>query len=214
MLKVLVKLIKTGNRIRQDYGRIGDLCNSMERIGQITPIQVDKNFNLISGGRRLMAAIEMKWEDIDATVLDVSNEISRVLVELEENIQREKLTWKEKVQGRVKYHTLASTTQEQTAQALGVSQSTIAQDIQLFEALKKDEHCFDGMTRVQAYKSLYEIYEEGEPKEKKEESPSTVGETLKDVIARLVKTHGYRKVMNTLLIYQTKKQYDDIELID
>jgi ParB/RepB/Spo0J family partition protein len=84
-------------RIRKEYGDIEDLAASMQRVGQLQPIVVDKNLVLIAGGRRLAAAVHLSWPEIDATVLDEVDEVLRRDMELEENIKRKDLEWPEEV---------------------------------------------------------------------------------------------------------------------
>jgi len=80
--------IKVNKRVRKDMGDIAALAESMKRFGQISPIVITKKNVLIAGGRRLEAARSLGWHTINAVVADISDKLSRLEYELEENIQR------------------------------------------------------------------------------------------------------------------------------
>ena len=80
--------IKVKKRIRKDMGDINALAESLKRFGQICPIVVTKNNQLIAGGRRLEAARSLGWRTINAVVADIPDELTKLEFELEENIQR------------------------------------------------------------------------------------------------------------------------------
>ena len=80
--------IKVKKRIRKDMGDIAALADSMKRFGQISPILVTKNNTLIAGGRRLEAARSLGWRSINAIEVDISDELTKLEYEREENEQR------------------------------------------------------------------------------------------------------------------------------
>lgn len=84
-------------RIRKEMGDIEDLAASIQRVGQLQPIVVDKNLVLIAGGRRLAAHIHLQREHIIADIREEVDEIARRDMELEENIKRKGLEWPEEV---------------------------------------------------------------------------------------------------------------------
>src|SRR5262245_47919275 len=81
-----------GARLRQDYGDIEALAESIERVGLLQPIVIDAQQNLVCGGRRLRACRSLGWTLIDAVVLGTLDDEERGLHELEENVQRLDLT--------------------------------------------------------------------------------------------------------------------------
>lgn len=88
--------IKIGQRVRDQYGDMESLANSIKEHGLLHPIVVDADYNLIAGGRRLLACERIGMKEIEAKVLkDISERELRVL-ELEENIRRKDLTELEK----------------------------------------------------------------------------------------------------------------------
>jgi ParB family chromosome partitioning protein len=87
-MQITIKDIVVRKRIRRDMGDIEALAESLKHYGQISPIVVSKKNVLIAGGRRLEAAKHLGWRTINAIVLENTDEISRLELEVEENIQR------------------------------------------------------------------------------------------------------------------------------
>lgn len=88
MMRVRVADIKVGNRVRKDPGEIGELVESMRRLGLLQPIVIDAENRLIAGFRRLQAARELGWESIEARLVDVQDAKERVMMEVDENTIR------------------------------------------------------------------------------------------------------------------------------
>jgi ParB family chromosome partitioning protein len=88
--KIIVK-----KRIRKNQGDIESLAGSFKRYGQISPIVISKKNVLIAGGRRLEAARHLGWRTINAIISEESDEIRRLELEVEENIQRQDFSMEE-----------------------------------------------------------------------------------------------------------------------
>lgn len=99
MEQVKISEIKIGKRIRKNYGDINSLADSLQRHGQIQPILLNKNLELVAGGRRLEAAKQLQWETIGATFREELDDVSKRELELEENIRRKEFDWPEEVLG-------------------------------------------------------------------------------------------------------------------
>ena len=82
-------------RIRKDPGSLEALVESLKKYGQLNPIIINRQFELIAGHRRLEAAKLLGWHSINAIILDRHTEREKLEIELEENIQRSKLTVEE-----------------------------------------------------------------------------------------------------------------------
>jgi ParB family chromosome partitioning protein len=111
-----------------------ELCESIKQYGVIQPISVRKISNnyyeLVAGERRLRAAIMAGLKEIPAIVVNITDNDSAVIA-LIENLQREDLSYLEEAEG---YNNLINDhgfTQEELAQKIGKSQSTIANKIRL-----------------------------------------------------------------------------------
>jgi ParB family chromosome partitioning protein len=87
-MQVPIEDIVVKKRIRRDLGDIPSLAESLKRFGQISPIVISRKNILIAGERRLEAAKYLGWRTINAVVADVSGALSKLEMEVEENIQR------------------------------------------------------------------------------------------------------------------------------
>jgi len=92
---VPIEDIKVRKRVRKEMGDISALADSLKRFGQINPIVITKKNVLIAGERRLEAARSLGWRTINAVVADISDELTLLEYELEENVQRQDFTQEE-----------------------------------------------------------------------------------------------------------------------
>ena len=83
--------IQVGKRIRQNID-LDMLRISMEAIGQLQPIIVDNQYQLVAGYRRLMVARGLEWDTIDVLMLDTDSKKMKLLIEMDENITRQDFT--------------------------------------------------------------------------------------------------------------------------
>jgi ParB family chromosome partitioning protein len=105
-MQVPVKDIIVKKRIRKDMGDIEGLAESLKRFGQITPIVISKKNTLIAGGRRLEAAKYLGWRTINAIISETSDELARLELEVEENVQRRDFTMEEVAEATRKIYRL------------------------------------------------------------------------------------------------------------
>ena len=105
-MQVLIEDIKVNKRNRKDMGDIAALAESMKRFGQISPILITKKNVLIAGGRRLEAARSLGWRTINAVEAEISDELTKLEYEMEENIQRRDFTEDETLEAVNKIHKL------------------------------------------------------------------------------------------------------------
>lgn len=114
----------TRRREREDLGDIESLATSILKVGQLQPIVVDQDNELIAGGRRLEAFRLNGTELIEAIRRDDVDEELAKEMELEENLARKQMTWREQSRGlaeldRIRRARNPNWTQVQTAQAAG-----------------------------------------------------------------------------------------------
>ena len=110
-----------------------ELAQSIRRHGILQPLSVrkaDTGYQLIAGERRLRAAQLAGLTEVPCLVMRMSDRESG-MVALIENLQRQDLDFIEEARGIGKLMELYRLTQEQTAQALGKSQSCIANKLRL-----------------------------------------------------------------------------------
>lgn len=98
MTKCSIADIAVSERIREDMGNIRELAESMQRYGLIHPVVLDANRNLVAGGRRLEAARNLGWTEVEVRFLGELSDRERRYIELEENVRRKDLTEYERSQ--------------------------------------------------------------------------------------------------------------------
>jgi ParB family chromosome partitioning protein len=97
-------IVKT--RIRRDLGDIEGLMASLKKHGQLTPIILNRNNELISGFRRLQAAKRLGWKSIEAVILDRPSQQQKLEIEIEENVQRLDLSAEDLAEGLMRLQKL------------------------------------------------------------------------------------------------------------
>lgn len=91
--------IKIKRRVRKDLGNLDDLKESLKTYGLLNPITLNHNYELIAGERRLSAAKQLGWTNINANIVDNLSEIEELEMEIEENNQRKEFTEEELLEG-------------------------------------------------------------------------------------------------------------------
>ncbi|RKX80439.1 MAG: chromosome partitioning protein ParB [Spirochaetes bacterium] len=91
---MLIKLsdIQIKKRIRKEIGNINELTESIKLHGLMNPIVINKENELIAGYRRLASAKKLGWNKIEVTVVDAPGKISKLEMEIEENLYRKDFT--------------------------------------------------------------------------------------------------------------------------
>ena len=141
------------DRVRKTFTDMDQLRISMDRIGLMQPILVQKleggRFSLVAGERRYRTAVSLGWETIRATVKENLSEDEAKEQELEENIQRSDIPWQEEDEGirrlhylkRARFNSLrtypGTWTQQKTADEIGKSAGKVSEAIELAEAVEK-----------------------------------------------------------------------------
>jgi len=124
----------------------------MSRLGQLQPIILDTDNELVAGERRLKAAMMLGWPEIDVIQMEDLDEISRKEIELEENLRRKEFTWPEEVLALEKLYNLkverygSRTSGTDGSQGFGIkdavdeferSAGSISESLQLARALRE-----------------------------------------------------------------------------
>jgi len=115
--------------------KINELAQSIKSCGLIQPIVVRRagdGYQLVVGERRYLACRKLGWKKIAASVKTLSDN-AMAAIALIENLQRENLNYIEEAVGYTNLMKNFNLTQEQLAQRLGKSQSTIANKIRLLK---------------------------------------------------------------------------------
>lgn len=175
---VLLSEIIIESRARENLGDIDGLVESIRETGLIHPVALDKNKRLISGFRRYKAHEKLGTPTIRAEVFDLDitkadGELYGRVIELEENVRREGMTWDEQSRLRIMIHDLRTKlhgakvhkrdpdgwSAAMTAKLVGVSPATICMDKQLVEGMKLYPQLARCESRDTAVKKLSKIKE-------------------------------------------------------
>ncbi len=123
---------------RRDFGEaeIASLCESLKEHDMLQPVLVrrvgDHRYQLISGERRLRAAIQAGWEQIPARIREADDRLVAELA-IVENLQRKDLNPIEKALSFKRYLDEHQCAQDELAGRLKIDRSTIANLMRLLE---------------------------------------------------------------------------------
>lgn len=165
-LKITDVKVKDGlDRFRKDMGKLRDLAESIQRHGQLQPIVVNRNNELICGGRRL-AACTIIGSEVIATYQDTIEPLKMRELELEENLQRENFTPAEEVIAVAEIHRLKQElygksqsgkeggwTLDKTAESIGKTRGNVIESIQLAEMVSMFPELKDAKTKNEIKKT-------------------------------------------------------------
>jgi ParB/RepB/Spo0J family partition protein len=138
-------LIERETRQRQENIKdIEDLKLSIAQRGIIEPLVVRRKGGktiLVAGERRLQSALELQLPSVPVLYMDQLSPEEAEIVELEENIKRKELHWKDHVRAAARIHKIykqrhhGKWTVEQTAQHMSVAASYLKRMLRVAEAL-------------------------------------------------------------------------------
>ena len=103
-MQVPIADIIVKRRIRKEMGDLEALADSMNHIGQISPIVITEKNVLLAGGRRLEAAKRLGWRTINAIIAKLPDGVTMLEVEIEENKQRRDFTPEESARAMKKLY--------------------------------------------------------------------------------------------------------------
>ncbi len=149
----LIQIDREGRQRRQIETR--SLEASIIRNGLIQPIVVTRGLKLMAGERRLTACRNLGFEEIPVTFFEDLDPIESRIIELEENIKREDLPWRDSIAGVAEIHSLfqerdADWTMTETAEAVSLSLSTVSQYLRV-QAEVHDPRIMQATTVREAY---------------------------------------------------------------
>ena len=128
-----------------DECELKELAASLDEHQMLQPVlvrQVGSRYQLISGERRLRAAILAGWAKIPARVRTASDQEAAELA-MVENLQRKDLSPIEKAKSFRQYLEAHSATQEELAKRLKVDRSTVANLVRLLDLPSSVQHLVD-----------------------------------------------------------------------
>ena len=162
------KIVIPPDRHRKQFQNIDSLAQSIQEVGLIHPVVVERETSrLVAGERRLRACKMLGWSEIPVTFKEDLDEWTIRAIELEENIKRENLTYGEEVEAKLRLHELYQerygTTVEgrkgghrlvDTAELLGEAEGLTKMDIQLARAIREKPELANKDTKSAAYKAM------------------------------------------------------------
>ena len=130
--------VERDERQRKELSNIDSLTESIGRLGLIHPIVVTRELVLIAGERRYNACRRLGWITIPVQFVDELDPARLRAIELEENIKRQDIEWKDQVSAIDQYHKLRVSetpdwSQTDTAAAIGLTQSYISKMLTVAE---------------------------------------------------------------------------------
>lgn len=148
------------DRIRKDMGDIKELAASIASYGQLQPIVLDRENNLICGGRRLAACL-LSGTPVLAIYNDAIEDSLKREMEVEENIRRKQFTPAEEVLAVQEIHKLKTSrygeaksgkkggwTLDQTAQLIGKTRGNVIESMQLAKLVEVFPNLKDAKTKT------------------------------------------------------------------
>lgn len=91
-MQIKIDEIMIQKRIRKEFGDLTTLAKSLDKHGQLNPITITPQRELIAGHRRLEAARLLGWETVTVKVINNLDAKSRLEIEIDENLHRKALT--------------------------------------------------------------------------------------------------------------------------
>lgn len=130
------------NRQRKEIRDVDELAKSIADNGLINPIVITRDNILVAGERRLTAHHQLGFDSIAVQYLDELDASTAYTIELEENLRRKDLDWKDRVAAVAAFHKLKSEaipewSQSATADAINISDATFTRYSQLNDLLEQ-----------------------------------------------------------------------------
>lgn len=151
----------TRRREREDLGDIEELAQSLLSFGQLQPVVLDDDNELIAGFRRMTATQQNGGTTVLAIRRQDVDEVMAKEMELEENFRRKDMNTREKIKGLAELDRLRrlknpNWTQQQTAVAAGnkTSQRDVSIAVQLDKAMELFPEIGEAKSIAQAKRML------------------------------------------------------------
>ena len=147
-----IKKVIVRDRIRKDFGDIGELARDIKDNGMINPVVVNKDYVLLAGERRLRACKQLGYEQVEVKMMDTRDAEHELNIEISENdvrkgfskservdymyrlmrIEKEKAAERQKAGVPVK-SSEGGEAKDKTAEAFGIGRQTMEREMQIVE---------------------------------------------------------------------------------
>ena len=161
------EIMVPGDRVRKEFDKekLQRLAASYLRIGQLQPgvcVGQEGRYYLVAGERRLRACRIAKVP-FSFVLRDQADPRLLLEIEIEENLNRENLSWQEEVEGLDRLHRLrqeqeevkgASQSLDDTAMEVEKSRASVHRDLELAEWAREFQEVKDAGSKAEAYKII------------------------------------------------------------
>lgn len=152
-------IIRRDERQRKELHGIDELADSIAKRGLIQPIVVTRQNELIAGERRLTACRKLELETIRVIYSDELDPGELKALELEENIKRVDLPWKDLCLAIEDYHEYQKTvhkkwSQAQTGEALGIDTGEVSKRLAVAAELRAGNKLVTEAPKLSTAKSI------------------------------------------------------------
>ena len=93
------------NRARQEIGELDELMSSIKESGQLNPVLVNDQHELLAGERRILALKKLGRKKVIARIMPDISPDDALVIELMENLARKEFNWHEELGIKLKLHT-------------------------------------------------------------------------------------------------------------
>ena len=137
-------IIDRDNRQRKELKDIDKLAKSIEEVGLINPVLITREHVLVAGERRLTAIKQLGWTHVPVQYADEVDDATMHLIELEENIKRTDLDWKDHCNAIDQYHAMRKAEDKdwnltKTAEAIGIHNKTVSSNLIVAKGLREGD---------------------------------------------------------------------------
>lgn len=126
-----------------DEEGVATIAESMKIYGQLQPIVIEEDGELLDGAHRVAAARVLNWPDLEAITRDslADDQLLARTIELEANIRRVEMTWQQRTVALAELHKLRTSqdpnwSQDVTGQIAGVPQARVAEALTITKMME------------------------------------------------------------------------------
>lgn len=176
-------------RFRQEMGNVEALLASMEKFGQIQPVVITRQNELVAGGRRLAACL-LGGREVFCAYSDAIDPLTLRELELEENIQRKALTPAEEVMAVKEIHDIKQTkhgvreynedtgwSASDTGNLLEKSKSSVLEDLKLAAVVEQFPELSQCKTKAEIRKAARAVIKVSQRTDAMAEYEKKLGQT-------------------------------------
>lgn len=190
----LSSIIILPDRQRQEIKGIEELAESIRTVGLINPIIITPDLTLVAGERRLLAHKHLGYTHILAHYTTDLRRDELELIELEENVKRKDLNWRERVSAICRVHELRraadpSITNEELAGYLGISAASLSEILLIQRYINSGDEL---VLNADTYTVARNIVARKEQRAKAE-SDSAIDDSIDSILAKPISVNKIAK---------------------